>query len=132
MLLEIEGIRAGYGRINVLRDFSLNVEKGSLVAMLGTNGAGKTTTANVISGVVGAASGRIRFDGATITQIEPDRRVHLGICLVPQGRQLFPAMSVSENLEMGAYSRWREGSRPDEMAKVFDIFPRLQERLDQL
>jgi len=132
MLLQLEGVAAGYGRQLVIRNLSVELEGGAFVTMLGPNGAGKTTTARVIVGLLPARQGRITFEGQDITRMAPEARVGRGIALVPQGREMFAAMSVLENLEMGAFARWRASDRRTEMDRVFAVFPRLRERLPQL
>jgi branched-chain amino acid transport system ATP-binding protein len=132
MQLELEGIAVGYGRRPVITGLSLALEAGAFVAMLGPNGAGKTTTARVIAGLLPVRQGRITFEGHDITRVAPEGRVARGMALVPQGREMFPAMSVLENLEMGAFTRWKASGRREEMDRVFAVFPRLRERLAQL
>ena len=132
MQLQLDDVAAGYGRRPVITGLSLALEAGAFVTMLGPNGAGKTTTARVIAGLLPARQGRIAFEGHDITRITPDARVARGIALVPQGREMFPAMSVLENLEMGAFVRWKAADRRAEMDRVFTVFPRLRERLPQL
>ncbi len=132
MQLALEGVAAGYGRRPVITGFSLALEAGAFVTMLGPNGAGKTTTARVIAGLLPARQGRITFEGRDITRLAPEVRVARGMALVPQGREMFPAMSVLENLEMGAFVRWKATDRRAEMDRVFAVFPRLRERLAQL
>jgi branched-chain amino acid transport system ATP-binding protein len=111
---------------------SLTLEAGAFVTMLGPNGAGKTTTARIIAGLLPVREGRLTFEGQNITRMEPEARVARGMGLVPQGREMFPAMSVLENLEMGAFVRWKAADRREEMERVFAVFPRLRERLGQL
>src|SRR2546423_3743972 len=131
MLLEIENITLLYGRIQALHGISLTVNEGEVVALIGANGAGKSTTMRAISGLRPIASGSIRFAGADITRLRADLRVVRGISQAPEGRGIFPGMSVMENLEMGAYTR-RDGSaiRAD-LDRVFGLFPRLKERSPQ-
>jgi branched-chain amino acid transport system ATP-binding protein len=132
MLLEIENITLLYGRIQALHGVSLQVAEGEIVALIGANGAGKSTTMRAISGLRPIASGTIRFDGQDITRMRADRRVIRGICQAPEGRGIFPGMTVLENLEMGAYTR-REAAaviRTD-LDRVFGLFPRLAERRRQ-
>ena len=109
MLLEIDNITLLYGRIQALHGISLTVDEGEIVALIGANGAGKTTTMRAISGLRPVAAGRIRFDGDDITKLRADLRVIRGICQSPEGRGVFPGMTVRENLEMGAYTR-RDGA----------------------
>jgi branched-chain amino acid transport system ATP-binding protein len=131
MLLEIENISLLYGRIQALHGISLDVNESEIVALIGANGAGKSTTMRAISGIRPVASGRIRFAGEDITKLRADLRVVRGISQAPEGRGIFPGMSVMENLEMGAYIR-RDGAviRAD-MDRVFGLFPRLAERRKQ-
>ncbi|HVF74836.1 MAG TPA: ABC transporter ATP-binding protein [Acidimicrobiales bacterium] len=129
MLLEIEDLRVHYGKVEALKGVSLNVEEGEIVSLIGGNGAGKTTTLKTISGVRPVTSGRIVFDGNDIVGEKPHKLVELGLCQAPEGRGIFPGMTVMENLEMGAYAR-REQRRGD-LDRVFDLFPRLQERRKQ-
>ncbi len=130
-MLKVENISVNYGAINALKEVSCQIEEGEIVALIGANGAGKTTILNTISSVVQAASGRIVFKGADITRLPPHKVVKMGISQVPEGRRVFPEMSVLENLELGAYTRSdRDGVRED-MASVFKRFPRLEERKKQ-
>jgi branched-chain amino acid transport system ATP-binding protein len=131
-LLELEGVNAFYGRIQALRQVSLNVEKGEIVALIGSNGAGKTTTLRTISGLMHPNAGTIRFDGLDIAHTRPSRIVELGICQSPEGRRLFPRMTVMDNLFMGAYSRNDRAGITSDMQRVFTLFPRLQERRTQI
>ncbi len=131
-LLELEGIDAFYGRIQALRGVSIKVEKGEIVALIGSNGAGKTTTLRTISGLMHPNSGTITFDGQDITRTRPSRIVELGISQSPEGRRLFARMSVGDNLLMGAYSRNDKAGIASDMARVFTLFPRLQERRSQI
>src|SRR5437899_71058 len=129
MLLDLEDVHVHYGKVEALKGISLSVDDGEIVTLIGANGAGKTTTLKTISGLRPVTSGRIRFDGNDIVGVPPHRLVEMGICQAPEGRAIFPGMSVTENLEMGAYAR--RGSRmtlaPD-FDRVFDLFPRLRER----
>jgi len=130
-LLLIEGIRAGYGAVEILRDVGLRGDKGELVALLGSNGAGKTTLNSVMSGLVRAWSGRITFDGQDLTNTHYRQVVQSGLIQVPEGRKVFPNLNVRENLELGAFTRAR-ARRASNLDKVFDTFPRLHERQTQL
>ena len=130
-LLLIEGIRAGYGAVEILRDVDLRVDKGELVALLGSNGAGKTTLNSVMSGLVRAWSGRITFDGQDLTNTHYRQVVQSVLIQVPEGRKVFPNLNVRENLELGAFTRAR-ARRASNLDKVFDTFPRLHERQTQL
>jgi branched-chain amino acid transport system ATP-binding protein len=128
-LLEVDQIEVRYGAIKALKNVSFNVEEGEIVALLGANGAGKTTTQKTISGMLKPALGQIRYDGQRIDGIPAHELIRLGICHVPEGRRVFPRMTVAENLEMGAF-RFK---KPDEqvLAHVLDLFPRMQERYKQ-
>jgi branched-chain amino acid transport system ATP-binding protein len=131
-LLELEGVDAFYGRIQALRGVTIKVEKGEVVALIGSNGAGKTTTLRTISGLMHPNSGTVTFDGQDISRTRPSRIVELGISQSPEGRRLFPRMSVLDNLFMGAYSRNDKPGITSDMARVFQLFPRLQERRTQI
>jgi branched-chain amino acid transport system ATP-binding protein len=129
-MLEVENLFAGYGGVPVLRGVSLGVDAGEIVAVLGSNGVGKTTLNKVLSGLVPATSGRIRFEGEDITGLSPVAIVERGLIHVPEGRKIFPNLSLRENLELGGYRRARL-RRPDNLERVFSIFPRLRERQRQ-
>jgi branched-chain amino acid transport system ATP-binding protein len=132
MPLEVKGLVAGYGDVTVLRDVSFSVPEDGVVALLGANGAGKTTSLNAISGLqVDVASGSIVLDGKDITRMPAHERVLAGIAHVPQGRQLFPFMSVRENLELGSYLPRTRAKEKETLEQLFQIFPRLKERLSQ-
>ncbi len=130
-LLQIDDLASGYGRVEVLRGVSLNVEAGEIVALLGSNGAGKTTLNNTVSGLVPAWRGRVVFDGAELTNVHYRAVVSAGLIQVPEGRKVFPNLSVAENLALGAYTRGRS-NRERNLARVLEIFPRLAERRPQL
>jgi branched-chain amino acid transport system ATP-binding protein len=131
-LLEVEDLRVGYG-FPVLMGIGFAVEEGDIAVIFGLNGAGKTTTVATIAGLLQPDSGSIRFDGVDITRRMAAERVALGIALVPEGRRVFPALSVSNNLRLGAWTKRRRTREVDESrALVFDYFPRLAERADQL
>ena len=131
-LLELEGVDAYYGRVQALRGVTLKVDQGEVVALIGSNGAGKTTTLRTISGLMHPAQGTIRFGGKDITQTPASQVVGLGICQSPEGRRLFPRMTVVDNLMMGAYTRNDKPAIRDDVARVYDLFPRLKERTSQL
>jgi branched-chain amino acid transport system ATP-binding protein len=131
MLLEIDNITLLYGRIQALHGISLQVDQGEIVALIGANGAGKSTTMRAISGLRPIASGSIRFDGQDITRLRADLRVVRGISQAPEGRGIFPGMTVVENLEMGAYTRRDGGAIREDLDRVFGLFPRLKERRRQ-
>jgi branched-chain amino acid transport system ATP-binding protein len=130
-LLTLEGLRAGYGAVEVLRGVDLHIAPGELVALLGSNGAGKTTLNSVVSGLVPAWAGRVLFDGQDLTGAHYRRVVQAGLIQVPEGRKVFPNLSVLENLELGAFTRAR-ARRAENLLRVFDTFPRLRERQAQL
>jgi branched-chain amino acid transport system ATP-binding protein len=130
-LLTLEGLRAGYGAVEVLRGVDLHIAPGELVALLGSNGAGKTTLNSVVSGLVPAWAGRVLFDGQNLTGAHYRRVVQAGLIQVPEGRKVFPNLSVLENLELGAFTRAR-ARRAENLVRVFDTFPRLRERQAQL
>jgi branched-chain amino acid transport system ATP-binding protein len=131
-LLELEGVDAFYGRIQALRGVTIRVEKGEVVALIGSNGAGKTTTLRTISGLMHPHGGTVRFDGRDITRTGPSTIVERGISQSPEGRRLFARMTVVDNLFMGAYSRNDRPGIAADMARVFTLFPRLQERRTQI
>src|SRR5690242_7673790 len=126
MLLSIEGLRVAYGRIEALRGIDITVEEGEIVALLGANGAGKTTTLRTISGLLSPIAGSVSFDGQRINGARAHEIGSLGIGHVPEGRRIFPRMSVLENLQMGAYHRGRVAK--EDIERAFTLFPVLQER----
>ena len=130
-LLVIENLRAGYGAVEVLRSVDMHVAPGELIALLGSNGAGKTTLNAVVSGLVPARSGKVVFDGEDLTGVHYRCIVQAGLIQVPEGRKIFPNLTVIENLELGAFTRARN-KIAENMAKVFETFPRLHERGVQL
>ena len=130
-LLTLTGVDVHYGRIQALSELSVTVEEGEIVTLIGANGAGKTTTMKAISGLIPVSRGRIEFDGQDITRLRADLRVVRGISLAPEGRGIFPGMSVRENLEMGCYTRKDRSGIAKDFERVFEIFPRLSERLGQ-
>jgi branched-chain amino acid transport system ATP-binding protein len=131
-LLEVSGIDVFYGRVAAVRGATLSVDKGEVVALIGSNGAGKTTTLRTISGLLHPQRGTIKFDGQDITHTPPQKIVHLGICQSPEGRRLFTRMSVLDNLRMGAYTRSNGAEIKADMDRVFELFPRLKERANQI
>ena len=131
-LLELHGVDAFYGRVQALHGVTLEVDKGEIVALIGSNGAGKTTTLRTISGLMHPAQGTISFDGRDITFTEASKIVGLGICQSPEGRRLFARMSVIDNLYMGAYSRNDRAGIERDLKHVFELFPRVEERRAQL
>lgn len=133
MKLELRSLQAAYGKIQVLWDVSLTVEKGQFVALIGANGAGKTTTLRAVSGLMGLKAGQILLEGQDISKTSSALRVQHGLGHVPEGRQLFPGMTVQENLELGAQVRQPAWQVKDQTLRtVFDLFPRLEERKTQL
>lgn len=130
-LLEIIGLRGGYGQVEVLRGVDLVVNPDEIVALLGSNGAGKSTLNNVLCGIYPAWAGSVQFDGANLSGAHYRNVVKAGLIQVPEGRKVFPNLSVLENLELGSFTRARE-RRAANLDKVFVIFPRLKERLKQL
>jgi branched-chain amino acid transport system ATP-binding protein len=130
-LLEVEGLVARYGRITALQGIALTIEAGEIVTLLGANGAGKTTTLRTISGLMASAAGRVRFDGVDITKLPAERIVRAGIGHAPEGRRVFPRMTVRENLFLGAYTRSAKREIADDTERILTTFPRLRERLDQ-
>jgi branched-chain amino acid transport system ATP-binding protein len=131
-MLEIRKVESGYGALRVLRGVSLTVPRGGVVALLGGNGAGKTTMMKTVVGIIRATAGEIALDGERIESMSSHTIFARGIALVPQGRELFPDMTVAENLELGALARGTSGRRVnDALEDVFDKFPRLRERNNQ-
>jgi branched-chain amino acid transport system ATP-binding protein len=131
-LLHLEGVCAGYGDVQVLWDVDLEILPGEIVALVGPNGAGKSTTLSTISGILPPSAGRITFDGQPIHAAPTRRIVELGIAHVPEGRRLFSAMSVRDNLLMGAFQRRDKAQVAADLARILDLFPRLKERLTAL
>ncbi|SEK70434.1 amino acid/amide ABC transporter ATP-binding protein 2, HAAT family [Roseovarius nanhaiticus] len=130
-MLELKGIHSGYDSTTILHDVSLTVNEGEVVTIVGANGAGKTTTLRTISGLIKPSQGSIHFDGQDITKLSSHEVVELGITLIPEGRQLFPDMTVRENLMMGAYRKGARASQSQLMDEVLALFPRVAERLEQ-
>jgi branched-chain amino acid transport system ATP-binding protein len=129
-MLALEKIEVNYGAASALKGISLEVAEGQCVCMIGANGAGKTTTLKTISGVVKAVGGIVKFNGQEIQKLRPDQVIKLGIAHCPEGRRVFPAMSVLENLEMGAFLN--RSQIPERMEYCFQLFPRLKERIGQM
>ncbi|MDQ3741477.1 MAG: ABC transporter ATP-binding protein [Actinomycetota bacterium] len=129
-LLELDDVQTYYGNIQALKSISLTVEEGECVTLIGANGAGKSTTLRSISGLTPARSGVIKFRGRDITRVAPQDIVRLGVSQSPEGRKCFQRMTVSENLDMGAYLR-RDTEIEQDRARVFELFPRLEERRTQ-
>ena len=133
-MLRVDGLNTYYGRVRALKDLSLSVSAGEIVAVIGPNGAGKTTLLNTISGVVPAQSGEIIFEGQPIAHLSTDKIVRLGISQVPERRQIFGTMSVLDNLILGAYHRYRRDGKAAidrDLEFVFETFPRLKDRIKQ-
>jgi branched-chain amino acid transport system ATP-binding protein len=133
-LLEVEGLRTGYGALPVLQGISFSVEEGETAVLFGLNGAGKTTTVNAIAGLLPAWEGQVRLDGKVISGLEAPKVVAAGVGLSPEGRRVFPALSVLTNLRLGAWTRKADGKKAvdESVEQVFSYFPRLEERKDQL
>jgi branched-chain amino acid transport system ATP-binding protein len=131
LLLEVNDLRSGYGSVEVLRGVSLRVASGELVALLGSNGAGKTTLNAALSGLIKVWSGSVLFEGVNLTAAHYKEVVSAGLIQVPEGRKVFPNLSVLENLELGAYTRAR-ANKKNNLEQVFETFPRLLERQRQL
>jgi branched-chain amino acid transport system ATP-binding protein len=129
-LLEVSDIRTFYGNIAALKGVSLEVNEGEIVTLIGSNGAGKSTTLRSIAGLTPPREGSIRFDGEEIGETPPQEVVRKGVALAPEGRHIFPRMTVRENLELGAYLR-RDERITDDLDRVYDLFPRLKEREKQ-
>jgi branched-chain amino acid transport system ATP-binding protein len=131
-LLEIQNLNVHYGAIHALQGISLVVEEGAIVTLLGANGAGKTTTLRAISALLRPTSGNILYDGRSITRIAPHTLVGMGIAHVPEGRGIFPELTVEENLDLGAYSRRDKAGVAKDREIALDLFPRIRERLKQV
>ncbi len=131
-MLSVEQVSAGYGSLRVLWDVSLQVEEGEIVSIIGSNGAGKSTTIKVITGLLSPEAGRVSFEGRDITTMPPHMRVERGIALVPEGREIFPKMTVQDNLLLGAYTVKDRHEIEERLTRVYDIFPKLKERERQL
>ena len=134
-MLKIKNINAYYGKVHALKNVSLHLNKGEIVTLIGANGAGKTTLLNTLSAIIPASSGEILLEGKTVVGLSADRVVSLGLSQVPEGRQVFNPLTVEENLELGAYLRYRAGGQKAEIAedleRMFQMFPRLKERRRQ-
>jgi len=131
LALQLENIESGYGEVQVLWGISLEVSRGKMTTIIGTNGAGKSTTLRTIMGSLRAWKGRVLLQGEDVTRLSPHSKANRGLVLVPEGRQLFPDMSVEENLEMGGYSHRARKRAKDNLARVYELFPRLKERRGQ-
>jgi len=131
-MLEVENIHSYYGNIHALKGISLTVEKGEIVTLIGANGAGKSTTLRTITGVMKPHEGHVRLDGEDLAPYKPHEIVYKGMSMVPEGRRIFARLSVTENLEMGAYSRKSKQEIAADLERVFTLFPRLKERHSQV
>ncbi|WP_306151674.1 ABC transporter ATP-binding protein [Roseovarius sp. MMSF_3281] len=131
-MLTLENIHAGYGATTILQDVSLDVQPGEVVTIVGANGAGKTTTLRAIAGQITPTSGHIYFEGRDITKLAAHDVVDLGITMIPEGRQLFPDMTVRDNLLLGAFRSGARSVQNETLDYVLDLFPRVSERLDQM
>jgi len=133
MLLEVNNLEVFYGRIQAIKGISFHVEEGEIVTLIGANGAGKSTTLKTVSGIRPVAKGTITFNGEDITKMPAHKRTELGICQAPEGRGIFPGMSVLENLDMGCWTRKdrKTSAIATDLERVFELFPRLAERKDQ-
>jgi len=130
-LLELRNLSAGWGRAPAIRDIWLSVQPGEIVTIIGANGAGKSTTLMTISGILRPMSGQVFYDGQDTAAIAPEKLPAMGLCQVPEGRRIFPRLTVAENLEMGAYFRKDHAAARRDLDRVFELFPRLKERREQ-
>ncbi|HMV28005.1 MAG TPA: ABC transporter ATP-binding protein [Anaerolineales bacterium] len=130
-LLELNNVHSYYGHIHALKGISLHVNEGEIVTLIGSNGAGKSTSLRTISGIIHAREGKVTFDGKDITHVDPHQIVKMGLGHVPEGRGIFPKLTVQENLDMGAYTINDAKSIKDRMEIVYETFPRLKERITQ-
>ena len=131
-LLQIRDLHVGYGGIRAVKGIHLDIAPGELVALIGSNGAGKTTTLKTLAGLLKPNSGEIRYDGNSLNGVAAHQRVSMGLALVPEGRGIFARLSVSENLLMGAYSRGNSDEIAADLTRMYELFPRLHERKQQL
>ena len=131
-MLRVDDLNAYYGQLHVLKNVSVSVGEGEVVVMLGPNGHGKSTLLKSICGLVDRVDGLVEFHGETITGIPAERLVNQGMAYIAENRELFPLMTIQENLKLGAYSRRARRHEKDNMAMVFDLFPRLAERRNQI
>ena len=129
-LIKVENLAAGYGLVEVLRNISLEINQGEVVAVLGSNGVGKTTLNNCLSGLIKPNNGKISFEDEVISNKSPEEIVDMGLIHVPEGRKLFPNLTVKDNLELGSYRRGKS-NRSSNLENVLDIFPKLSERISQ-
>jgi branched-chain amino acid transport system ATP-binding protein len=131
MLLELDNVKTYYGNIRALKGISIEVNEGEIVCLIGGNGAGKSTTLMTISGILTPQEGNITYQGQSIISVRPDKIVQMGICQVPEGRMVFPMLTVMENLELGAYLRKDKAGIKEDINQVFGLFPVLRERCSQ-
>jgi branched-chain amino acid transport system ATP-binding protein len=131
-ILEVSALQVAYGGIKAVKGIDLHIAPGELVALIGSNGAGKTTTLKTLAGLHQPSGGQIHYDGKSLHDIAAHRRVSMGMALVPEGRGVFARLTVAENLQMGAYSRSDQNEIAADLARMYELFPRLAERKDQL
>ncbi|HEY5973751.1 MAG TPA: ABC transporter ATP-binding protein [Geobacteraceae bacterium] len=135
-MLRVKNVNTYYGKVHALKNVSLHLSEGEIVALIGANGAGKTTMLNTLSGVIPPTGGTIQFLGQPVAGLAPDRIVKIGISQVPEGRQVFKGLTVADNLEMGAYLRFRSREAREQirrdMGRIYELFPRLDERRKQM
>ncbi|MCI5705636.1 MAG: ABC transporter ATP-binding protein [Oscillospiraceae bacterium] len=130
-MLKIEGLHTHYGNIHALKGIDMEIDDGEIVSLIGSNGAGKSTTLNTIAGLIHASQGKITFRGKDITNVPAYKLVDQGMSLSPEGREVFAALTVQENLRLGAYSKKDKGAIDASFQRVYDLFPRLKERINQ-
>ena len=131
-MLKVENLSVSYGAINALRGISFDVKEGEIISLIGSNGAGKTTTLHAISNIIKKQSGKVIFAGQDVTNVSANIIVKRNLIQVPEGRRIFLNMSVKENLEMGAYTRTDKANIKNDLAKVYELFPRMKERINQI
>ena len=131
-MLKVENLSVSYGAINALRGISFDVKEGEIISLIGSNGAGKTTTLHAISNIIKKQSGKVIFAGQDVTNVSADIIVKRNLIQVPEARRIFLNMSVKENLEMGAYTRTDKANIKNDLAKVYELFPRMKERINQI
>ena len=131
MLLELDNVKTYYGNIRALKGISIEIDEGEIVCLIGGNGAGKSTTLMTISGILTPNEGDVIYQGQSIVSVRPDNIVQMGICQVPEGRMIFPVLTVMENLDLGAYLRKDRGGIKEDLDRVFTLFPVLRERSKQ-
>lgn len=130
-MLKVEKLNTYYGAIHALKDLDIEIKEGEIVCLIGSNGAGKSTLVNTVSGVIPSTNGKICFLGEEITNLSPDKIVKKGMSLSPEGREVFPELSVKENLELGAFTVKDKKCLPERYQRVYDLFPKLKERSKQ-